>query len=198
MRRGGTFPAAPTAATAAVAAVTASLATQYPATNELKAGIVASTNKRKKLTNKNEAADRVSSILTSFKMLQDDQLKKTQLKLMQAGIRTKAEKVGDHFVVNGQKTWTTLGQWANWIFCLVRTDFEAKKQRGISFLLIDLDSPGVTVRPIQLIDGGHEVPHSLELCRHRGQRHEGLGDRERRDALHPLVPAAHRAHGREA
>src|SRR6476660_5476647 len=56
---------------------------------QLKAGIVASTNKRKKLTNRNEAADRVRSILTSFKMLQDDQLKKTQLKLMQAGIRTK-------------------------------------------------------------------------------------------------------------
>src|SRR5215210_8041606 len=56
---------------------------------QLKAGIVASTNKRKKLTNRNEAADRVRSILTSFKMLQDDQLKKTQMKLMQAGIRTK-------------------------------------------------------------------------------------------------------------
>src|SRR5215210_4353870 len=56
---------------------------------QLKAGIVASTNKRKKLTNRNEAADRVRSILTSFKMIQDDQLKKTQMKLMQAGIRTK-------------------------------------------------------------------------------------------------------------
>src|SRR4028118_1754760 len=56
---------------------------------QLKAGIVASTNKRKKLTNKSEAADRVRSILTQFKMLQDDQLKKTQLRLMQAGIRTK-------------------------------------------------------------------------------------------------------------
>src|SRR6476620_7122878 len=56
---------------------------------QLKAGIVASTNKRKKLTNKNEAADRVRSILSSFKMLQDDQIKKTQLRLMQAGIRTK-------------------------------------------------------------------------------------------------------------
>src|SRR5205085_5844076 len=56
---------------------------------QLKAGIVASTNKRKKITNRNEAADKVRSILTQFKMLQDDQLKKTQLKLMQAGIRTK-------------------------------------------------------------------------------------------------------------
>ena len=64
---------------------------------------------------------------------------------------------GDEFVVNGQKTWTTLGQYGDWIFCLVRTDPEAKKQRGISFLLIDMTTPGVTVRPIELIDGGHEV-----------------------------------------
>jgi alkylation response protein AidB-like acyl-CoA dehydrogenase len=62
------------------------------------------------------------------------------------------------FIVNGQKTWTTLGQHGDWIFCLVRTDPDApKKQQGISFLLIDMTSPGVTVRPIQLIDGGHEV-----------------------------------------
>ena len=65
---------------------------------------------------------------------------------------------GDHYVVNGQKTWTTLGQHADWIFCLVRTDPNApKKQMGISFLLIDMTTPGVTVRPIQTIDGGHEV-----------------------------------------
>jgi alkylation response protein AidB-like acyl-CoA dehydrogenase len=62
------------------------------------------------------------------------------------------------FVVNGQKTWTTLGQHGDWIFCLVRTDPDApKKQQGISFLLIDMSSPGVTVRPIELIDGSHEV-----------------------------------------
>ena len=61
------------------------------------------------------------------------------------------------FVVNGQKTWTTLGQHGDWIFCLVRTDPDVKKQLGISFLLIDMTSPGVTVRPIELIDGGHEV-----------------------------------------
>ena len=61
------------------------------------------------------------------------------------------------FVVNGQKTWTTLGQYGDWIFNLVRTDPDAKKQAGISFLLIDMKSPGVTVRPIELIDGGHEV-----------------------------------------
>ena len=61
------------------------------------------------------------------------------------------------FVVNGQKTWTTLGQYGDWIFCLVRTDPTVKKQAGISFLLIDMTSPGVTMRPIELIDGGHEV-----------------------------------------
>src|SRR6476619_1005549 len=61
------------------------------------------------------------------------------------------------FIVNGQKTWTTLGQYGDWIFCLVRTDPDVKQQLGISFLLIDMTSPGVTVRPIELIDGGHEV-----------------------------------------
>jgi alkylation response protein AidB-like acyl-CoA dehydrogenase len=74
-----------------------------------------------------------------------------------ASLKTTAVREGDEYVVNGQKTWTTLGQWADWIFCLVRTDPDAKKQRGISFLLIDMATPGVTVRPIQLIDGGHEV-----------------------------------------
>jgi hypothetical protein len=61
------------------------------------------------------------------------------------------------WIVNGQKTWTTLGQHGDWIFCLVRTDPSAKKQLGISFLLVDMTTPGVTVRPIELIDGGHEV-----------------------------------------
>ncbi len=74
-----------------------------------------------------------------------------------ASLRTTAVRDGEHYVVNGQKTWTTLGQHGDWIFCLVRTDPEAKKQRGISFLLVDLTTPGVTVRPIELIDGGHEV-----------------------------------------
>jgi alkylation response protein AidB-like acyl-CoA dehydrogenase len=74
-----------------------------------------------------------------------------------ASLRTTAVRDGDEFVVNGQKTWTTLGQYGDWIFCLVRTDPEAKKQRGISFLLIDMTSPGLTVRPIEMIDGGHEV-----------------------------------------
>jgi alkylation response protein AidB-like acyl-CoA dehydrogenase len=64
---------------------------------------------------------------------------------------------GDHYVVNGQKTWTTLAKHADWIFCLVRTDPDARKQEGISFLLIDMHSPGIAVRKIELIDGEHEV-----------------------------------------
>ncbi len=74
-----------------------------------------------------------------------------------ASLKTRAVRDGDHYIVNGQKTWTTLGQYADWIFCLVRTDPEAKPQRGISFLLIDMKSPGVTVRPIITLDGAHEV-----------------------------------------
>jgi len=74
-----------------------------------------------------------------------------------ASLRTKAERVGDKYIVNGQKTWTTLGQYADWIFCLVRTDPAAKKQAGISFLLIDMATKGITLRPIQTIDGGREV-----------------------------------------
>ncbi len=69
----------------------------------------------------------------------------------------KRDEGGDHYVVNGQKTWTTLGQHANMIFCLVRTDREAKAQSGISFLLVDMRSPGVEVRPIITLDGEHEV-----------------------------------------
>lgn len=74
-----------------------------------------------------------------------------------ASLRTRARREGDHYVVSGQKTWNTLGQFADWIFCLVRTDPDAKPQSGISFLLIDMKSPGITVRPITLLDGGHEV-----------------------------------------
>ncbi len=69
----------------------------------------------------------------------------------------RAERHGDHYIVNGQKTWTTLGQHADMIFCLVRTDMQAKKQEGISFLLIDMNTPGVTVRPIITLDEDHEV-----------------------------------------
>ncbi len=75
-----------------------------------------------------------------------------------ASLRTTAVRDGDDWVVNGQKTWTTLGQFADWIFCLVRTDPTAdKRQRGISLLLFPMDSPGVTLRPIELLDGGFEV-----------------------------------------
>nr|WP_217355065.1 acyl-CoA dehydrogenase family protein [Ruegeria arenilitoris] len=74
-----------------------------------------------------------------------------------ASLKTRAVRDGDHYVVNGQKTWTTLAQYANWIFCLVRTDPEAKTQEGISFLLIDMNTPGIEVRPIVLLDGTPEV-----------------------------------------
>ena len=74
-----------------------------------------------------------------------------------ASLRTKAEKQGDHYIVNGSKTWNTMGHWADWIFCLVRTDATGKPQEGISFLLIDMKTPGITVKPIIMADGGHEV-----------------------------------------
>ncbi|MFT0168243.1 acyl-CoA dehydrogenase family protein [Paraburkholderia mimosarum] len=78
-----------------------------------------------------------------------------------ASVRTtavlKKDSDGDHYVVNGQKTWTTLGHYANMIFCLVRTATDVRKQEGISFLLIDMNSPGVEVRPIITLDGEHEV-----------------------------------------
>jgi hypothetical protein len=74
-----------------------------------------------------------------------------------ASLKCRAERRGDHYLVNGQKTWTTLGQYGEWIFCLVRTGSEGKPQMGISFLLIDMKSPGVSVRPIILLDGEHEV-----------------------------------------
>ncbi|WP_136657406.1 acyl-CoA dehydrogenase family protein [Nitratireductor sp. XY-223] len=74
-----------------------------------------------------------------------------------ASLKMRAVRDGDHYVINGQKTWTTLGQHANMIFCLVRTSTEGKPQEGISFILVDMDTPGVTVRPIILLEGTHEV-----------------------------------------
>ena len=74
-----------------------------------------------------------------------------------ASLKTRADRKGDYYIVNGQKTWTTLGQYGEWIFCLVRTSHEGKPQTGISFLLIDMKSPGITVRPIITLDGEHEV-----------------------------------------
>jgi len=74
-----------------------------------------------------------------------------------AALKTSAVRDGDDYIVNGQKTWTTLAQHADMIFCLVRTDPGVRKQEGISFLLIDMRSPGVTVRPIAMLDEDHEV-----------------------------------------
>ena len=75
-----------------------------------------------------------------------------------ASLKTRADLAGDHYVVNGTKTWTTLGQHADWIFCLARTTSDvARRQEGISFILIDMKSPGVTSKPIILLDGTHEV-----------------------------------------
>lgn len=74
-----------------------------------------------------------------------------------AALRCTARREGDDYIVDGQKTWTTYAQYSNWIFCLVRTDADAKKQEGISFLLIDMASPGITLRPIITMEGGHEV-----------------------------------------
>jgi alkylation response protein AidB-like acyl-CoA dehydrogenase len=74
-----------------------------------------------------------------------------------ASLKTRAERQGDVYLVNGQKTWTTLAHHANWIFCLVRTTSEGRPQEGISFLLIDMNTPGITVRPIIMLDGEHEI-----------------------------------------
>ena len=74
-----------------------------------------------------------------------------------ASLQTKAELKGDNYLVNGTKTWTTLAQHADWIFCLVRTETTDIKQEGISFLLIDMKSKGIEVKPIITIDGAHEV-----------------------------------------
>ena len=80
-----------------------------------------------------------------------------------ASLKTRAVRHGDHYIVNGQKTWTTLGQFANWMFCLVRTDSTVKPQAGISFLLIDMHQPGVTVRPIRLVDGDDQEVNEVYL-----------------------------------
>jgi hypothetical protein len=75
-----------------------------------------------------------------------------------ASLKTSARRSGEHYVVNGQKIWTTLAHYADWIFCLVRTDPDAaRRQEGISFLLIDMKTAGITVRPLMLMDGAHDV-----------------------------------------
>lgn len=74
-----------------------------------------------------------------------------------ASLKTRAERTSDGYIVNGQKAWTTYAQYADWMFCLARTDPSAKKQAGISMLLVDMKSPGITVRPVITMDGRHEV-----------------------------------------
>jgi len=74
-----------------------------------------------------------------------------------SGLRTTAIRDGDHYIVNGQKAWTTYAQWADWMFCLVRTSREARPQQGISFLLIDMRSAGVSVQPVRTMDMCHHV-----------------------------------------
>ena len=74
-----------------------------------------------------------------------------------AALRTRAVRDGDHYIVTGQKIWTTYVQWADWMFCLVRTSQESKPQAGISFLLIDMKTPGITIRPIETMDMYHHV-----------------------------------------
>jgi len=74
-----------------------------------------------------------------------------------ASLATRAQRQGDHYIVDGQKTWTSFAQWADWIFCLVRTSTQGKPQQGISFLLIDMKTPGVKVKPIRTLDQGCDV-----------------------------------------
>ena len=109
-----------------------------------------------------------------------------------ASLRTRAVRDGDHYIVNGHKTWTTLAQQADWIFCLLRTDHNAKPQEGISFLLIDMRSPGVSVRPIITIDGIHEV-NDVFLDDVRVPLENRIGEEKPRLGLRE-IPARPRAH----
>ena len=111
-----------------------------------------------------------------------------------ASLKTRAERRGDHYVVNGQKIWTTLGHYGDWIFCLVRTDTTAeKRQEGISFLLIDMKTPGITVRPLILMDGGHEVNEVFFDDVQGAGGEPGLRGEQGLDRRQ--VPARPRAHG---
>ncbi|MEO7690279.1 MAG: acyl-CoA dehydrogenase family protein [Sphingomonas sp.] len=74
-----------------------------------------------------------------------------------ASLRTKAVRKGDHYIVSGQKTWTTWAHWANYMFCLVRTSDQGRPQEGITFLLVEMSTPGIAIRPIHSLDGAHDV-----------------------------------------
>ena len=74
-----------------------------------------------------------------------------------AALSTRAMREGDHYRVNGQKVWTSLAHWADWMFCLVRTDTSGRRQEGITFLLIDMKTPGITLRPIKTLDLAHHM-----------------------------------------
>jgi hypothetical protein len=96
-----------------------------------------------------------------------------------ASLATRAERRGDRYVVNGQKIWTSYAHWADWMFCLVRTSRESKSQHGISFLLIDMKSPGIEVRPIVQLDGTHNFNQvffsDVEVPAHQLVGEEGQG-----------------------
>jgi hypothetical protein len=96
-----------------------------------------------------------------------------------AALTTRAEDRGDHYLVNGQKTWTSTAQWADWMFCLVRTGREGRPQSGISFLLIDMKTPGIEVRPILMMDGTHSLNdvflHDVKVPKTERIGEEGLG-----------------------
>src|SRR5690606_5842348 len=92
-----------------------------------------------------------------------------------ASLKTRAVRDGDHYIVNGQKTWTTLGQHADMIFCLVRTDPEAQQQRGISFLLIDMRTPGSNGRAMSTLAGGPEL-NALSFDNVRGPVENLVGE----------------------
>jgi alkylation response protein AidB-like acyl-CoA dehydrogenase len=96
-----------------------------------------------------------------------------------ASLTTRAERRGDRYVVNGQKIWTSYAHWADWMFCLVRTSRESKSQHGISFLLLDMKSPGIEVRPIVQLDGTHNFNQvfftDVEVPLHQLVGEEGQG-----------------------
>ena len=128
-----------------------------------------------------------------------------------ASLGTRAVVDGDHYVVNGTKTWTSLAHWADWMFCLVRTATEGKPQEGISFLLIDMTTPGIEVKPIFTIDGGHHVNMTyltdvrVPIANRVGEEESGLdlcqvpagdgGDDHRRSRPLETAPAPSSRHG---